>query len=67
MSNQAQVDALEHLLIAILQKSKMTLQVDPAFDAALSSIMGSDGPGGPAEKSAAADYLADIKRRVQAR
>ena len=64
MSSQAQIDALEHLLIAILKKSKMTLQVDSAFEAALSSIMGSDGPGGPAEKSAATDYLGDLKRRV---
>lgn len=64
MSNQAQVDALEHLLIAIFRKNRMSLLAEPAFEAALSSIMGSDGPGGPEQKGAAAEYLNELKQRV---
>jgi len=64
MSNQAQIDAVEHLLIALLKRTRMTLQADEAFEDALASIMGSDGPGGPIQKSAAADYLLDMKGRL---
>lgn len=64
MSNQAQVDALEHLLIAILRKNRINLPAEPAFEAALGSIMGSDGPGRPDLKGAAAEYLHYLKHRV---
>lgn len=64
MSNQAQIDAVEHLLIALLKRNRMTLQADALFTDALGSLMGSDGPGGPKEKSAAAEYLEYLKQRL---
>lgn len=61
MPNQKQVDAVEHLLIALLKRSKVTLATDQVFSDAHASLMGSDGPGGPNEKSEAADYLMHLK------
>lgn len=61
MSNQAQIDAIEHLLLAVLKRSKMTLLADAAFEDALASIMGSNGPGSPKQKTEAADYLNHLK------
>ncbi|WP_349569475.1 hypothetical protein [Azotobacter salinestris] len=65
MSQQARIDALEHLLIAVLKLSKITLVVDTAFENAHSSIMGSDGPGGPAEKTKAVEYLNYLKSQLK--
>jgi hypothetical protein len=65
MSNQAQIDAVENLLIAALKQNQVTLPANPIFDAALSSIMGSDGPGGPKEKSQAAEYLNYLKSKIK--
>lgn len=64
MANQAQIDAVEHLLLALLKRTKMTLQADQVFEDALSSLMGSDGPGGPKQKSLAAEYLSHLKSRL---
>lgn len=64
MTNQAQIDAVEHLLLAVLKRTKMTLQSDQAFEDAQASLMGSDGPGGPKQKSEAAEYLAHLKGRL---
>ncbi|MBK3446162.1 hypothetical protein [Pseudomonas lactis] len=61
MSNQAQVDALEHLLIAVL-KSSITngLSLDHLVAKAQGSLLGSDGPGSPTEKAQAVSYLNHI-------
>jgi len=64
MDNQAQVDAVEHLLLALLRRSKMTLQAKQVFEDAHASIMGSDGPGGPTQKTAAVDYLAHLEAQL---
>lgn len=64
MSQQAQIDALEHLLIAVLKKNKMTLQTESIFESAHGSIFGSDGPPGTTEKTAAASYLEHLKLKL---
>lgn len=65
MSQQAQIDALEHLLLAVLKRSKMTLVAETVFEDAKSSIMGSDGPGGPERKTKAAEYLKHLELQVR--
>lgn len=64
MSNQAQVDALEHLLMAVLQSSTLMTETYKAFDKAHRSLIGSNGPGGPTQKSAAVDYLNHLKAQL---
>jgi hypothetical protein len=64
MSNQAQIDAVEHLLLTVLKRTKMTLQTEQVFADAQASVMGSDGPGGPQQKEEAAEYLAQLKVRL---
>ncbi|KRV64201.1 hypothetical protein [Pseudomonas citronellolis] len=61
MSNQAQIDAVEHLLMAVLRRSKISLLAENAFEDALASIMESTGPGGTREKTEAADYLKHLR------
>ena len=65
MSQQAQIDALEHLLLAVLKRNKMTLTAEAVFEAANSSIMGSDGPGGSTEKTRAVEYLNYLKSQLK--
>lgn len=64
MSNQAQIDALEHLLLAMLKHSKISFPETQVFGAAQASIMGSDGPGGPKQKTEAAEYLKYLKSKL---
>ena len=65
MSNQAQVDAIEHLLLAVLRLNKMSLTALNAFENAQASLMGSDGPGGPTQKTAAVEYLNHLKQQLK--
>ncbi|MGG7598804.1 hypothetical protein ACQ4OD_17425 [Pseudomonas sp. WC1] len=62
---QAQLDALEHLLMAILKTSKSTFPTHLMFETASSSIAGSDGPPGTDEKTAARKYLEHLKLQVK--
>jgi hypothetical protein len=64
MSNQAQVDAVERLLMALLKSNQMSLTAYKVFDQAEGLIAGSDGPPGAEEKSAAAEYLKHLKRQL---
>lgn len=64
MTNQAQIEAVEHLLLAVLKRSKISLQSDLAFEDAYASLLGSDGPGGPEQKSEAVEYLTHLKSRL---
>lgn len=61
MSQQAQIDALEHLLMAVLKINGMSLNMHKAFDEAESSIMSSDGPPGAEQKTQAREYLAHLR------
>lgn len=63
MTLNAQIDALEHLLVALLVEGKKRQGIEPdwVFDRAEGSIMGSDGPGNPAHKTEAMAKLKDLK------
>ncbi|WP_460044181.1 hypothetical protein [Pseudomonas sp. S2_H01] len=60
MNNQAQVDAIEHLLVAVLRQ-QTDKDVERIFEKAQGTIMGSAGPGGTTQKTEAVDYLRHIK------
>ena len=61
MTNQAQVDALQHLVIAILKSSISDgVAIGHLVGKAQSTLLGSDGPGGPKEKAEAVSYLNHI-------
>lgn len=65
MSTDSRVAALEHLFAAVLKEArKKGIDVDQLFEQANYSLLGSDGPGGPHQKIAAADYLKDIQRQT---
>lgn len=61
MNQQAQIDALEHLVMAMLKRNGLTLSTTYVFQDAEASIMGSDGPPGAMQKTEAVDYLAHLK------
>jgi hypothetical protein len=58
---QAQIDAVESLLIALLKSNQMSLVAFKVFENAHARIMSENGPPGTTEKSAAADYLNSLK------
>jgi len=66
MSNQAQVDALEHLVIALFKELDVRtgLPLTPIVNAAKASIFDSEGSGGPEQKVAAAQYLEHLASRL---
>ncbi len=65
MNNQAQIDALQHLLLAVLNSGLTTVPRASLFEQAQGSIMGSNGPSGPDQKSLAMDYLQFIQSQVR--
>lgn len=65
MSQQAQLDALEHLVLAILKTNTMSLNLNRVIETAESSIMGSDGPAGTTEKVQAREYLAHLLQQFK--
>lgn len=64
MTNQAQIDAIEHLLLAVLKQSGTTFS-DAAIERALASLMKDDAPGGLERRGAAGDYLAELRVRLE--
>ncbi len=64
MSNQAQTDALEHLLIAVLNSTSGAPK-DYLIKKAQSTLLGRDGPLGPDQKSEAVKYLEYIASRLR--
>lgn len=66
MSNQAQIDALEHLLLAVLKSSIINgVEPDYLLGKARDSIMGENGPAGTTEKSNAAEYLNHLGKQFK--
>ena len=65
MSLQTQVDALEHLLLAVLKTNKMTLPTDAAFEAACASVRGSNGPTSTVSKEDTCTYLSHMKAQIK--
>jgi hypothetical protein len=65
MSNQAQIDAVEQLLIALLKAPEMNYVSSKVFENAKSALMGSDGPPGTTEKTQALNYLAHLRLQLR--
>lgn len=63
---QAQIEALEHLVVALFKelRGKTDIRLSPVIDAARASILGSDGSGGPEQKSDAVNYLESLAFRL---
>jgi hypothetical protein len=66
MSQQAQIDALEHLVIALFKEldSRSKIPIAPIINAARASVFDSEGSGGPAQKAEAAEYLEHLGFRL---
>ena len=62
---QAQIDAVEQLLIAVLKSNKSTQSQQDVFEKAHAAIMGENGPSGTSEKTAASQYLDHLKLQVK--
>jgi hypothetical protein len=58
---QAQIDALESLLIALIKNNQMSTDITKVFADAHSRIMSESGPAGTAETTEAASYLEHLK------
>jgi hypothetical protein len=65
MVNQAQVDAVEQLLMAVMKAYKFRVDAEQIFDNASSALMGEDGPPGTEQKIQAANYLAHLRRQLK--
>ncbi|WP_081783922.1 hypothetical protein [Pseudomonas fulva] len=61
---QAQLDAIEHLLMAVLRTSGSSIPSTVVFRNAESSLAGADGPPGTDEKTAARNYLDHLKKQL---
>ncbi|MGO4797710.1 hypothetical protein ACEN2T_00315 [Pseudomonas sp. W22_MBD1_FP4] len=58
---QAQIDAVESLLIALLKNNQMSTASSKVFEDAHSRIMSENGPPGTTEKTEAATYLDHLR------
>lgn len=64
MDQEARIAALEHLMAALFRKFSGTLDANGSFESAKASIMGSNGPGGPDQKSEAMEALANLRSLI---
>ncbi|MDD1011567.1 hypothetical protein M5G27_29335 [Pseudomonas shahriarae] len=58
---QAQIDALESLLIALIKNNQMSTETSKVFTDAHSRVMSENGPSGTTQKTDAASYLEHLK------
>lgn len=65
MNQQAQIDALEHLVIALLKSQTLGMEAYKAFDKAQATLFSEDGPPGTTQKTEAAEYLAHLKLKLK--
>lgn len=65
MANQAQIDAIEHLLLAWLKAHEFPVDVESAFADASGTLMGENGPPGTQANINGANYLAHLKSRYK--
>ncbi len=63
---QAQIDALEHLVVALYKelRTKTDITLTPVIEAAKASALGADGGGGPVQKGEAVQYLEHLAWRL---
>jgi hypothetical protein len=61
MSQQAQIDALEHLVMTLIKKNRSSLSVSDLFEDAGASVMSERNASGNEFKSEAKSYLEHLK------
>jgi carbamoylphosphate synthase small subunit len=62
MSQEARINALEHLMAALVLEAQANgTNIDKLLADVKSSLLGSNGPGGPEQKSAAVEALKGIE------
>lgn len=61
MSQQAQIDALEHLVLTLIRKNQSSLSLANLFEDAQASVMSERNGSGNEYKSEASSYLAHLK------
>jgi carbamoylphosphate synthase small subunit len=66
MTQEAKIDALEHVVTTLMKELKLRQGLDPEwiFEKTKSSIMGSNGPGGPTQKAEAMDALQALRTLI---
>lgn len=65
---QAQINALEHLVVALFKELDVRTGIPytPIVATAKASILGSNGPGGPEQKAEAVQYLEHLETMLKA-
>jgi hypothetical protein len=61
MSQQAQIDALEHLVLTLIRKNPTGIVLNNLFEGAQASVMSEKNPSGSEFKSEACSYLEHLK------
>ena len=61
MSQQAQIDALEHLVLTLIKKNRTALSTVDLFDDAKASVMSEKNASGNELKSEACSYLGHLQ------
>jgi len=61
MSQQAQIDALEHLVLTLIKKNGMGFVTTDLFEDAKASVMSEKNASGTSEKTEAVAYLDHLK------
>ena len=61
MSQQAQIDALEHLVLTLIRKNRASLSTTELFEDAQASVMSERNASGNELKSEANAYLEHLK------
>jgi DUF438 domain-containing protein len=61
MSQQAQIDALEHLVLTLIKKNRTSLSTAELFEDAQSSVMSEKNASGHEIKTEASSYLEHLK------
>ncbi|WP_434681303.1 hypothetical protein J3P77_09435 [Pseudomonas sp. R1-18] len=61
MSQQAQIDALEHLVLTLIKKNRSSLSTTELFDDAKASVMSERNASGNEYKTEASSYLEHLQ------
>lgn len=61
MSQQAQIDALEHLVLTLIKKNRSSLSTAELFEDAQASVMSEKNASGHEFKTEASSYLEHLK------
>lgn len=61
MSQQAQIDALEHLVLTLIRKNRTSISTTDLIEDAKASVLSEKNASGTSEKSEAVAYLDHLK------